>query len=156
TYTTLFRSGLQKILIMRVTSASVMVAPNKGLFAWVSALESQERRAFGACVGGWALDAMDVQMYSFVIPALIATWGITRGQAGVLGTAALLVSAIGGWVAGYAADRFGCVRTLQIAILWFAIFPFISCLAQNYSQLFAARAFLGLGFGREWAEIGRG
>src|SRR5438876_2744675 len=136
---------------MRVTAANQPVATNKGLFAWVSDLGSQERSAFAACVGGWALDAMDVQMYSFVIPALIATWGITRGQAGVLGTAALLVSAIGGWVAGYVADRFGRVRTLQIAILWFAIFTFLSGLAQNYSQLFAARAFLGLGFGGEWA-----
>src|SRR5207302_10695992 len=85
--------------------------------AWVSELAPRERRAFGACVGGWALDAMDVQMYSFVIPALIATWGITRAQAGVLGTAALLVSAVGGWLAGWIADRFGRVRTLQVAIL---------------------------------------
>jgi len=102
-------------------------------------------------VGGWALDAMDVQMYSFVIPALIATWGITRAQAGVLGTAALLVSAVGGWLAGWIADRFGRVRTLQVAILWFAIFTFLSGLAQNYEQLFVARALLGLGFGGEWA-----
>ena len=136
---------------MRATTAGATVATNKGLFTWVSDLESQERRAFGACVGGWALDAMDVQMYSFVIPALIATWGITRGQAGVLGTAALLASAAGGWIAGWIADRYGRVRTLQIAILWFAIFTFLSGLAQNYAQLFAARALLGLGFGGEWA-----
>jgi MFS family permease len=119
--------------------------------AWISELTPRERRAFGACVGGWALDAMDVQMYSFVIPALIATWGITRAQAGVLGTAALLVSAVGGWLAGWIADRFGRVRTLQLAILWFAIFTFLSGLAQNYEQLFLARALLGLGFGGEWA-----
>src|SRR5947209_5075922 len=136
---------------MRVTAANPTVATDKGLFAWVSDLGSQERHAFAACVGGWALDAMDVQMYSFVIPALIATWGITRGQAGVLGTAALLASAVGGWIAGWIADRFGRVRTLQIAILWFATFTFLSGLAQNYAQLFAARALLGLGFGGEWA-----
>ena len=136
---------------MRADATHSVAAGKAGAFAWISELSTRERRAFGACVGGWALDAMDVQMYSFVIPALIATWGITRGQAGVLGTAALLVSAIGGWVAGYVADRFGRVRTLQIAILWFAIFTFLSGLAQNYSQLFAARAFLGLGFGGEWA-----
>jgi MFS family permease len=94
---------------------------------------------------------MDVQIYSFVIPTLIATWGITRGQAGVLGTAALLVSAVGGWIAGFVADRWGRVRTLQIAILWFAVFSFLSGLAQNFAQLFAARALLGLGFGGEWA-----
>jgi len=94
---------------------------------------------------------MDVQFYSFVIPALIATWGITRGQAGILGTAALLVSAVGGWFAGWLADRFGRVRTLQVAILWFAGFTFLSGLAQNFDQLFAARALMGLGFGGEWA-----
>jgi len=102
-------------------------------------------------VGGWALDAMDVQLYSFVIPTLIAIWGITRTQAGELGTAALLVSAVGGWLAGWLADRYGRVRTLQIAILWFAVFTFLSGLAQNFEQLFAARALMGLGFGGEWA-----
>jgi MFS family permease len=94
---------------------------------------------------------MDVQLYSFVIPALVAIWGISRGQAGALGTAALLVSAVGGWLAGWFADRFGRVRTLQIAILWFAGFTFLSGLAQNFQQLFAARALMGLGFGGEWA-----
>ena len=94
---------------------------------------------------------MDVQIYSFVIPALVATWGITRGQAGELGTVALLVSAFGGWFAGWLADRYGRVRILQIAILWFAVFTFLSGLAQNFGQLFAARAIMGLGFGGEWA-----
>jgi len=131
------------------TSARTAVKP--GAFGWISDLAPSERRAFAACAGGWALDAMDVQIYSFVIPTLIATWGITRGQAGVLGTAALLVSAVGGWISGWVADRFGRVRTLQIAILWFAVFSFLSGLAQNYGQLFAARAFLGLGFGGEWS-----
>lgn len=124
--------------------------PRTGL-GWIGELGPRERRAFTACVGGWALDAMDVQLYSFAIPALIATWGITRGQAGELGTAALLVSAVGGWLAGWFADRFGRVLTLQIVILWFAAFTFLSGLAQNFGQLFAARAVMGLGFGGEWA-----
>jgi MFS family permease len=117
----------------------------------LASLTKTERRAFAACVGGWALDAMDVQLYSFVIPTLIAIWGITRAQAGALGTAALLVSAVGGWLAGWLADRYGRVRTLQAAILWFAVFTFLSGLAQNFEQLFAARALMGLGFGGEWA-----
>src|SRR6266566_2381047 len=133
------------------TVLTATVLKRKGTFAWMWDLGARERRVFGACVGGWALDAMDVQMYSFVIPALIATWGITRGQAGVLGTAALLASAFGGWIAGWIADRFGRVRTLQIAIAWFAVFTFLSGLAQNYSQMFVARGLLGLGFGGEWA-----
>lgn len=123
----------------------------KGALSWLASLTTAERRVFTACVGGWALDAMNVQLYSFVIPALIAVWGLTRGQAGMLGTAALLVSAIGGWFAGWFADRFGRVLTLQIAILCFAVFTFLSGLAQNYAQLFVARALLGFGFGGEWA-----
>ncbi len=124
---------------------------SSGINDLLSDLTKPERRAFIACVGGWALDAMDVQLYSFVIPTLIAIWGITRAQAGELGTAALLVSAVGGWLAGWLADRYGRVRTLQAAILWFAVFTFLSGLAQNFEQLFAARALMGLGFGGEWA-----
>jgi len=126
------------------------LAPSTGA-GLLSGLQPNERRVFAACVGGWALDGMDVQMYSFVIPTLVASWGITRGQAGTLGTAALLVSAFGGWMAGWVADRYGRVRTLQIAILWFAGFTFLSGLAQNYSQLFVTRSLLGIGFGGEWA-----
>lgn len=136
---------------MRADATESVAGAKRGTFSWVSDLTHTEKRAFGACVGGWALDAMDVQMYSFVIPALIATWGITRAQAGVLGTAALLVSAVGGLLAGWLADRIGRVRTLQLAILWFSVFTFLSGLAQNYEQLFVARALLGLGFGGEWA-----
>ena len=136
---------------MRADATDTVAGTKRGALAWLSDLSPRERRAFGACVGGWALDAMDVQMYSFVIPALIATWGITRGQAGILGTAALLVSAAGGLFAGWLADRIGRVRTLQLAILWFSVFTFFSGLAQNYEQLFVARALLGLGFGGEWA-----
>jgi MFS family permease len=127
------------------------VGERKGERNWLADLTTAERRVFAACVGGWALDAMNVQLYSFVIPALIAVWGLTRGQAGMLGTAALLVSAAGGWFAGWFADRYGRVLTLQIAILTFAVFTFLSGLAQNYAQLFVARALLGFGFGGEWA-----
>lgn len=118
---------------------------------WIGALTKNERRVFVACIGGWALDAMNVQIYSFVIPALIAVWGLSRGQAGVLGTAALLISAAGGWAAGWFADRYGRVLTLQVAILTYAVFTFLSGLAQNYTQLFIARSLLGFGFGGEWA-----
>ena len=119
---------------MKADASESIAGKQSGALAWMHDLAPAERRVFGACVGGWALDAMDVQMFSFAIPALIATWGITRGQAGVLSTAALLMSAVGGWLAGWVADRYGRVRTLQIAIAWFAIFTFISGLAQNYNQ----------------------
>src|ERR1700679_1263853 len=92
------------------------------MFSWLSDLTSRERRTMGACFGGWSLDALDVQVFSFVIPSLLALWKITAGQAGELATITLLVSAFGGWIAGALADRYGRVRVLQVTIVWYAFF----------------------------------
>src|SRR3974390_1273373 len=119
--------------------------------AWYAEMTSAERTTFWACIGGWVLDAMDVQMLSFAIPAIIAVFSITNADAGLIGTATLVSSAFGGWFAGALSDRFGRVRTLQITIAWFAAFTFLCGFAQSYAQLFAFRALMGLGFGGEWA-----
>ena len=121
------------------------------MLAWFGELNAKERRTMGACFGGWALDAFDVQMYSFVIPTLISLWGLSRGEAGLIGTVTLLISSLGGWFSGTLADRFGRVRMLQITILWYSIFTFLCAFAQNFEQLFVLRALHGLGFGGEWA-----
>jgi MFS family permease len=102
-------------------------------------------------VSGWALDAMDVQLYSFVIPTLMALWTLDTTQAASLQSAVLVMSSVGGLLAGWLADRIGRVLTMQITIAWFAVFSFLSGLAQNYEQLFVLRALMGLGFGGEWA-----
>jgi MFS family permease len=60
-------------------------------------------------------------------------------------------SAIGGWLAGILADRYGRVRILQLTILIFAVFTFLCGLAQTPGQLMLTRALQGLGFGGEWA-----
>jgi MFS family permease len=114
---------------------------------WYKELQSGEKRTFWACFGGWALDAMDVQIFSFAIPAIIAAFAISNADAGLIGTATLLTSAFGGWFAGALSDRFGRVRTLQITIIWFAFFTFLCGFAQSYTQLFIFRALMGLGFG---------
>jgi MFS family permease len=49
------------------------------------------------------------------------------------------------------ADRFGRVRTLQITIVWFAVFTFLCGFSQTYNQLLISRALMGFGFGGEWA-----
>src|SRR5258707_55653 len=121
------------------------------MLAWCGELNTKERRTMGACVGGWALDGLDVQMYSFVIPTVIALWGLSRGEAGLVGTVTLLISSLGGWFSGTLADRFGRVRMLQITILWYSVFTFLCAFAQNFEQLFVLRALHGLGFGGEWA-----
>jgi MFS family permease len=121
------------------------------MFQWMRDLTASERRTMAGCFGGWTLDALDVQIYSFVIPTLLATWQISRGEAGLLGTVTLVVSAFGGWFAGALSDRYGRVRVLQITVLWYAVFTFLCGFAQNFEQLFVLRALQGLGFGAEWS-----
>jgi MFS family permease len=121
------------------------------MFGWMRDLNAKERRTMGACFGGWALDAFDVQMYSFIIPTVITLWSLSRGEAGAIGTVTLLISSLGGWFCGTLADRFGRVRMLQITILWYSIFTFLCAFAQDFQQLFLLRALHGLGFGGEWA-----
>jgi MFS family permease len=121
------------------------------MFQWMRDLTAGEKRTMAGCFGGWSLDALDVQIYSFVIPTLLATWHISRGEAGLLGTVTLVVSAFGGWFAGALSDRYGRVRVLQITVLWYAIFTFLCGFAQNFEQLFVLRALQGLGFGAEWS-----
>src|ERR1700749_1270620 len=124
-------------------------SPPRGL--WIRQLSSHERSAFIATFGGWMLDGMDVMVYSLVLPTLLAEWHISKGQAGLLSTATLLLSSLGGWLAGILADRYGRVQGLKLTIFWFALFTFLSGFTPNFYQLLLARGLQGLGFGGEWA-----
>jgi MFS family permease len=121
------------------------------MLAWLRDLTSQERRTMLACWGGWTLDNFDQQLYSYVVPTIIAAWGLSTGAAGTIGTVTVVTSSFGGWFAGALADRFGRVRVLQFTILWYAGFTFLCSFAQNFEQLFILRGLHGLGFGGEWA-----
>lgn len=121
------------------------------MFSWYKGMEPAGRRTFWASFAGWALDAFDVQIYSFVVPALVALWSIDNTQAGLLATSALLISAFGGWVGGVLADRIGRVKLLQMTVVWFAVFTFLSGFTQNFEQLLLVRGLQGFGFGAEWA-----
>jgi len=119
--------------------------------SWFSDLNKTEKSTFISAFGGWALDALDFMVFTFVIATLMSLWHIDKGQAGMLSTVTLLFSAVGGWGAGILADRYGRVRVLQITILWFSICTVLIGFAQNFEQIFVLRALQGLGFGGEWA-----
>src|SRR3954468_11394229 len=101
---------------------------------WYSALNPVEKRTYWAYFAGLALDSMDHTIYALVIPALMATLGITAPEAGYLATAALWGTAIGGWGAGILAD-------------------FAAAFAGGFWQLLGIRFLQGLGYGGE-AAIG--
>jgi MFS family permease len=121
------------------------------MFSWYQHGTAREKKTFWACFSGWCLDALDAQVFTLAIPALLATFGIDRTEAGVISSATLVSSALGGWLAGALSDRFGRVRTLQWTILWFAGFTFLCAFAQSFPQLLVLKALQGVGFGGEWA-----
>ena len=135
------------------STGPIKVVPieDTSLLAFYRDMNVPERRTFWACASGWALDGMDFMIYPLVIGTIIVMWKVDPGTAGLAGTVTLLASAIGGWGAGYLADRIGRVKTLQITILWFSFFSLVCAFVQNFDQLLVARALLGLGFGGEWA-----
>src|ERR1700736_7020888 len=102
---------------------------------WFTQLNPRERSTLAATFAGWMLDGMDVMVYSFVLPTLVAVWHISKGQAGLLGTSALLLSSLGGWIAGLAADRFGRVKVLQLTILCPYFFTYVSGFANGLAPL---------------------
>ncbi|HCS43045.1 MAG TPA: MFS transporter [Pseudomonas sp.] len=121
------------------------------MFEWYRTGSSQERKTFWACFSGWALDTYDAQMFSFLLPTLMAVWQISKGEAGILGTAALLSAALGGWAAGILSDRYGRVRILIFTICWFTLFGVLAGFTQSFEQMLIVRTLQGLGFGGEWA-----
>jgi MFS family permease len=90
-------------------------------------------------------------MFSMAIPALIASFGLDRTDAGLIFGVTLVSSALGGWIMGAVSDRIGRVRALQLTIAWFSVFTLLSAFAGNFSQLLVLKALQGFGFGGEWA-----
>ncbi len=118
---------------------------------WLKETNQEERKTLVAAFLGYGVDAFDYMIYTFMIPTLIVVWGMTKSQAGYIATGALITSAIGGWLAGILADKYGRVRMLQVTVLWFSAFTFLSGFTHSPEQLFVTRALQGLGFGGEWS-----
>jgi MFS family permease len=123
----------------------------ENLAVWLRQTSLNERRAMLAAYAGYGLDGFDFMVYTFIIPTLIALWGMSKAEAGYIASVALITSAIGGWGAGVMADRFGRVRVLQLTVLWFAVFTFLSGFTHSFEQLLFTRAMQGFGFGGEWS-----
>ncbi|TSD49467.1 MFS transporter [Rhodococcus sp. KBS0724] len=120
-------------------------------FDWFRTLGPKGKKAFVGAFGGYGLDSYDFQVLPLGLAAIAAYFSITTGQAGLLTTVTLVVSALGGVLAGILVDRIGRVRTLQVTVATYTIFTVLCGFAPNFETLLIFRAFQGLGFGGEWA-----
>jgi MFS family permease len=134
-------------------AAATLPAPDAtGVFGWWRAADRAARRALVAASLGWALDAFDVMLFSLTLAAVIADLGLTKAQAGALGSVTLLGGAAGGLIFGHVADRYGRTRALIASVLLYSVFTAACGLSSTLWQFALCRALLGLGMGGEWAS----
>lgn len=98
---------------------------------------------------GWALDAMDVGLISFVMTALASQWHLDKGTLGMLGSIGFVGMAIGASVGGLLADRIGRRQVFALTLLIYGLATGASALAGSVAVLMVLRFLVGLGLGAE-------
>ncbi|WP_026161485.1 MFS transporter [Corynebacterium ciconiae] len=98
---------------------------------------------------GWALDAMDVGLISFIMAALSAHWGLSHTETSLLGSIGFVGMAIGATLGGLLADKFGrrCIFTLTLLV--YGLATGASALAGSLAVLLVFRFIVGVGLGAE-------
>lgn len=110
---------------------------------------SRHSRLLGGSGIGWALDAMDVGLISFILTALIAEWGLSSGEASVLGAIGFVGMAVGASLGGLLADRIGRRNVFALTLVIYGLATGASALAGGIVALIALRFVVGLGLGAE-------
>ena len=106
-------------------------------------------RLLGGSGIGWALDAMDVGLISFVIAQLAVVWKADAAQLSWVASAGFLGMAIGASVGGLLADRLGRRQVFALTLLVYGLFTGFSALSWSVGALIALRFLVGLGLGAE-------
>ena len=134
----------------QASHAGLISAPSNGVLAWYRDGTPSARHSLWAASLGWALDAVDVMLFSLVLSSLMGDFLITKTTAGFLGAVTLIASGAGGVLFGVLADRYGRRRAMMGSILVYSVFTAACGLTQTVWQLGACRFLLGLGMGGEW------
>jgi putative MFS transporter len=98
---------------------------------------------------GWALDAMDVGLISFVIASLAVQWNLEPSQTAWIASIGFVGMAIGATVGGLLADRFGRRQVFAVTLLIYGLATGASALVGGLVALLVLRFLVGLGLGAE-------
>ncbi|WP_028921706.1 MFS transporter [Pseudonocardia acaciae] len=102
---------------------------------------------------GYMFDSMDSGMVAFVLPVITATWALSSGQTGVLGSALYIGYMFGALCAGLLGDRFGRRRVMMYALGIYTLSSLVAACAPTWEFMFAFRVIGGFGTGAESAII---
>lgn len=106
------------------------------------------RVLFGSGLG-WALDAMDVGLISYIIVVLAQQWDLSATERSWILSVGFVGMTIGATVGGLLADRIGRRQVFAISLLVFGIATGASALVGGIAVLLVLRFIVGLGLGAE-------
>ena len=106
-------------------------------------------RLIGGSGIGWALDAMDVGLISFVLAALKVQWDLTNGEMSWIASIGFVGMAIGASLGGLLADKIGRRQVFALTLLIYGLATGASALAGSVAVLLVFRFLVGLGLGAE-------
>lgn len=98
---------------------------------------------------GWALDAMDVGLISFVGLAIATQWDLSATQQSWLLSIGFVGMAIGATFGGMLADRYGRRTVFALTLLVYGVATGASALATGLAVLLLLRFLVGIGLGAE-------
>jgi MFS transporter, SHS family, lactate transporter len=113
-------------------------------------LNRDQRNTFIACFLGWALDAFDFFLLTFVIAPMAQDFGTTISNLSYAITLTLAMRPVGAFIFGLLGDRFGRRIPLMADIIFYSVMELLTAFAPNYTMLLIFRALYGIGMGGEW------
>jgi putative MFS transporter len=109
----------------------------------------QHRRLVIGSGAGWALDAMDVGLISFVMAALATQWDLGTTTLSWIASIGFVGMAIGASVGGLLADRIGRRQVFALTLLVYGLATGAAALSWSVGALLVFRFLIGLGLGAE-------
>jgi len=131
------------------TSTSTPAVPTRSERLDELPFTSKHRRLLAGSGIGWALDALDVGLLSFVIAQLMTVWSDQAGQLAWVASAGFAGMAIGAAVGGSLADRLGRKTVFALTLLLYGLATGLSALSWSVGVLLVLRFVVGLGLGSE-------
>src|SRR2546423_8175325 len=113
-------------------------------------LNRDQRNSFAACFLGWALDAFDFCLLTFVIVPMAHDFRTTVADLSYAITITLAMRPVGAFIFGLLGDRFGRRIPLMIDIIFYSAMELLTAFSPNFSVLLIFRALYGIGMGGEW------
>src|SRR5256712_11396595 len=113
-------------------------------------LDRDQRNTFVACFLGWALDAFDFFLLTFVITVMARDFGTSIAKLSYAITLTLAMRPVGAFIFGLLGDRFGRRIPLMIDIIFYSLMELLTAFSPNFTTLLIFRALYGIGMGGEW------